>query len=214
MPLGQSRRPKKFVNPLERKKLPHSIWLGQVKPPEHEWIDPEVPRLLLGSSLKDPLERMKEVEDELNLQIKPRMDILKEIPKRVFGAPSYRKREQIRKQKKRVKDFLLEKKYIIETSGNDLYTVYVINLSDEVGPRENQNRWVYVGQTKYTPKERLEQHLAGIRSSNSVERYGERLNYGLFRDIPKVRFRQDAEMLERRLAKDLQSRGFNVKGGH
>ena len=128
--------------------------------------------------------------------------------------------EELSKQKKRVKDFLLEKKYIVQNGGNALYTVYVINLSDEVGPRKNQERWVYVGQSMYTPEERLKQHLAGIRSSRWVENYGGELNYDLFRDIPlfrdvpQVRFRQDAEMLERRLAKDLQRRGFNVKGGH
>ncbi len=193
----------------------HSTWLGQIKPPEHEWIDPEVPRLLLGSSLKDPLKRIKEVQAELDLPITPRMDILEEIPKRVFGAASYRKREEISKQKKRVKEFLLKKGYVVDlNNGKDLYTVYVINLSDEVGPRESQYRWVYVGQSMHTPKERLKQHLAGIKSSRWVKKYGKELNYDLFRDIPQVRFRQDAEMLERRLAKDLQKRGFNVKGGH
>ena len=193
----------------------HSTWLGQIKSPEHEWIDPEVLRLLLGSSLKDPLERIKEVQAELDLPITPRMDILEEIPKRVFGAASYKKREEISKQKKRVKGFLLKKGYVVDlNNGKDLYTVYVINLSDEVGPRESQYRWVYVGQSIYTPKERLKQHLAGIKSSRWVKKYGKELNYDLFRDIPQVRFRQDAEMLERRLAKDLQKRGFNVKGGH
>ena len=61
--------------------------------------------------------------------------------------------EELSKQKKRVKDFLLEKKYIVQNGGNALYTVYVINLSDEVGPRKSQERWVYVGQSTYTPEE-------------------------------------------------------------
>ena len=113
--------------------MPHSIWLGQVKPPEHAWIDPEIPRLLLGSSKKDPIERIKELESESGLKIKPRMDILRKIPRQEFGASSYRTKEEIREQKKRVKKFLLEKKYIVGlNSGKHAYKVYVINLSDEV----------------------------------------------------------------------------------
>ncbi len=195
--------------------MPHSTWLGQVEPPEHAWIDSEIPRLLLGSSKKNPIERMKELESELGLKIKPRMDILQKIPGQEFGASSYRTREEINEQKKRVKKFLLEKKYIVDlNSGKHVYRVYVINLSDEVGQRIGRHRWVYVGQTFRTPEERLEQHLNGHKSSNWVKKYGQGLNFTLFKDLPTVRFRQDAEMLERLLAKDLERRGFNVKGGH
>ena len=95
-----------------------------------------------------------------------------------------------------------------------MYKVYVINLSDEVGPRIGRHRWVYVGQTFRTPEERLEQHLNDHKSSKHVKNYGQKLNYTLFKELPKVRFRQDAEVLERLLAKDLERRGFNVKGGH
>ena len=195
--------------------MPHSIWLGQVEPPEHAWIDSKIPRLLLGSSKKNPIERIKELESELGLKIKPRMDILQKIPRQEFGASSYRTREEISEQKKRVKRFLLEKKHIVDlNSGKHVYKVYVINLSDEVGPRIGRHRWVYVGQTFRTPEERLEQHLNGHKSSNWVKKYGQGLNFTLFKDLPTVRFRQDAEMLERLLAKDLARRGFNVKGGH
>jgi hypothetical protein len=195
--------------------LPHSIWLGQVKPPEHAWLDSNIPRLLLGSSKKNPIERIKELESELELKIKPRMDILREIPKQEFGASSYETKEEMREQKKRVRKFLLEKKYIVDlTNCKHEYTVYVINLSDEVGPRIRRHRWVYVGQSLRPPEERLEQHFNGYKSSKWVKKYGQRLNYTLFKDIPTVRFRQDAEMLERLLAKDLERRGFNVKGGH
>ena len=221
--LGQGNQPLKTeTNPNPEKT--YSVWLGQVTPSPHPWLDSEIPRLLLGSSAEEPLTQIKNFNEGLisgsvftsQFPIKPRPDLLDEIPRKIFGQPSYRTKKGVSEQKKRIKKYLIEEKgFIIDlNNGNTVHTVYVVNLSDKTGPRVNPHRWVYVGQTSKTPEERRQQHLAGENASRHVRKYGEDLNYRLFSSIPQVRFRQDAETLESLLAEDLEKRGFNVKGGH
>lgn len=212
------------TNPNPNPEKTYSVWLGQVTPSPHPWLDSKIPRLLLGSSTEEPLTQIKNFNEGLitgsgfasQFPIKPRPDLLDEIPRKIFGQPSYKTKNGVSEQKKRIKKYLIEEKgFTIDlNNGNTVHTVYVGNLSDETGPRANRHRWVYVGQTSKTPEERWQQHLAGEKASRYVRKYGEDLNYRLFSSIPQVRFRQDAETLESLLAEDLEERGFNVKGGH
>ena len=203
----------------------YSLWLGEVDVPAHlKMPDPEVPRLLLGSSKEDPLTQINKLNAgriegsgfAVHHPIRPRLDLLEDLPRSVRGQPSYSKFRYVKARKAKIRDYLREKGFVVDLSnGNVVYTVYVINLSDDVGPRINPHRWVYVGQTNKTPEERLKQHLTGYKASKWVKNYGQDLNYGLFsRAVPQVRFRQDALIIESQLATDLEGRGFNVKGGH
>lgn len=203
----------------------YSIWLGEVDVPQHPMLpNPTMPRLLLGSSKDEPLTRISqlnagEVDGSGFVErhpITPRLDLLDALPKSVRGQPRYSKMTPMQARKAKIRDHLRDKGFIVDlNNGNNVFTVYVVNLSDDVGPRVGPHRWVYVGQTRKTPEERLQDHKAGRNASKWVTKYGERLNYRLFApEVPQVRFVQEAEAIEKRLAEDLRRRGFNVKGGH
>ena len=95
------------------------------------------------------------------------------------------------------------------------YSVYVIELSDEAGKRNNPNLpCVYVGQTVRTPEERFYQHRSGKKSSRWVKRYGIRLRPDLYEDLNPIKDRDSAELCEKTLAANLADEGFTVFGGH
>lgn len=94
------------------------------------------------------------------------------------------------------------------------YRLYVIELSDDVGPREDPALpWVYVGQSALSPEERFEQHRTGARNvrgplySKWPRRHGLRLRPDLYEQEPVLQSRHDAELAEARLAERLRSLG-------
>lgn len=97
------------------------------------------------------------------------------------------------------------------------YGVYVIEING------NPNH-VYVGQTWYSPDERLQQHLTGLsvfhaakpfkRATRAGAEPAGRLRPDLYAHIPRVRSQPQAEELESRLAMELRRAGFRVEGGH
>lgn len=94
------------------------------------------------------------------------------------------------------------------------YHVYVILLSDDIGPRLNPKfPSVYVGQSAKKPKERLEQHKSGYRASRHVKNYGIRLLPRLYRDLNPL-FSDERYEVEERLAEELRDQGYTVYGGH
>jgi hypothetical protein len=96
-----------------------------------------------------------------------------------------------------------------------VYYVYVIELTDEAGPRLNPRRaCVYVGQSVHTPDERFRQHKAGYKASRKVQRHGRWLRRKLYEQYNPIATREEAEKMERWLAEYLRERGFTVFGGH
>ena len=94
------------------------------------------------------------------------------------------------------------------------YSVYVIELSDDVGPRLNPDfPSVYVGQTSIRPRDRFDQHKSGYRSSRKVRLYGIRLLPSLYRHINPL-FSDEREEAEVDLAEQLRALGYTVYGGH
>jgi hypothetical protein len=95
------------------------------------------------------------------------------------------------------------------------YYVYVIELDDAAGPRLNPDKPnVYVGQSSLTPKQRFEQHQAGIKSSKWVRKYGRYLRPRLYEHFNPMASREAALDRERWLRERLEARGFTVYGGH
>ena len=200
------------------------IWLGEVSDADFpRFADPTRPQLLIGNSPDDPEELIEKLNSgsahgsefaEIH-PIRPRLDLLADLPRAVRGPAVHPNKSAARKQMQTIKRHLIELGYVVDTNkGNSIYTVYVINLRDTAGPRVGPHRWVYVGQTTRTPSERLKQHLAGYKASRHVRKHGIGLNRRLYRKVPQTRFKQDALKLEARLANDLKRRGFNVLGGH
>ena len=109
------------------------------------------------------------------------------------------------------------------------YQVYVIELSKKVFTENTKFRTanpqfngvlecLYVGMTSKTPAERFKQHKSGYvnrkglkLSANIVEKYGIYLRPSLYDHInQKVMNRQEALLMEEKLALELRRKGYAV----
>ncbi len=72
---------------------------------------------------------------------------------------------------------------------------------------------IYVGETRYSPADRFDQHKAGIRAAGSVLRRGLEVLTGPTAHLQKIS-RADALDIEERLALALAAAGLFVQGGH
>jgi hypothetical protein len=72
---------------------------------------------------------------------------------------------------------------------------------------------VYVGETRYRPADRFDQHKAGIRAAGSVLRRGLEVLTGPAAHLQHIS-RADALDIEERLALALGAAGLFVQGGH
>ncbi len=109
------------------------------------------------------------------------------------------------------------------------YQVYVVELSKRVFTENFKFRaanpqfngvleCLYVGMSSKTPQERLKQHKTGYRnekghklSANIVQKYGRYLRPSLYDRLNrKLMHRQDALIIEKKLALDLRRAGYAV----
>ena len=111
-----------------------------------------------------------------------------------------------------------------------IYSVYVVELSKRVFTENRRFReanpqfngvleCLYVGMTSKSPKERLDQHLAGARSkrgfkisSNIVQKYGMYLRPSLYHHLNPLT-REEAKRLEEVLANRLKRMRYAVWWG-
>ena len=94
------------------------------------------------------------------------------------------------------------------------YSVYVILLSDDVGPRDNPDfPSVYVGQTGKRPDDRFIEHKSGYKSSKYPKKYGVKLLPELYEKINLLSY-DESKIAEKNLAEELRKTGFTVYGGH
>jgi hypothetical protein len=100
-----------------------------------------------------------------------------------------------------------------------VYSVYVIEISDERGPRLNPKYTnVYVGQTALTPEERFAQHKVGYKTSRYLWKGGKGrgqwlglwFKRRLYEGYNPIETRAEAERLEVRLAEQLRHKGYTV----
>ena len=110
-----------------------------------------------------------------------------------------------------------------------VYQVYVIELSKRVFTENSRFRaanpqfngvleCLYVGMTSKTPAERFKQHKTGYKSKKGyklsayiVERYGSYLRPSLYNHLNlKPMSRQEALLMEEKLARDLRRKGYAV----
>jgi predicted GIY-YIG superfamily endonuclease len=96
-----------------------------------------------------------------------------------------------------------------------MYYVYVIELDNTVGARENAKYPnAYVGQTYLQPDERFAQHKAGIKAAKAVKNHGKWLRRKLYEKYNPVDTRNQALAREAWLAAHLKDLGYTVYGGH
>ena len=82
----------------------------------------------------------------------------------------------------------------------------------ELNPGYRYRPWrpcVYVGVSALAPRDRLEQHKAGIKHSRTVKKYGKRLMPRLFNHLNPVPSTEGKDR-ERALAESLRRRGYGV----
>jgi hypothetical protein len=109
----------------------------------------------------------------------------------------------------------------VDEGGRKRWTriVYVIDLQPDACPArgycstECERLTVYVGESALEPEERLAQHLAGIKSSKWVRRYGIDVNAALT-DRQEYASVAESQAAERALSEELAANGYCVFGGH
>ena len=108
----------------------------------------------------------------------------------------------------------------LTTTGH--YNVYVILLNKEAKKKYSRKYggWknkpaVYVGETSYTPEERIAQHKeGGFVSSRYVYNHGIELMPELYEEYNPLSSREQSELVETVLAEKLRRLGYTVLGGH
>jgi len=105
---------------------------------------------------------------------------------------------------------------------NTVWRVYVIELDQAHSP-DPSRPWVYVGETCKSFEERFSQHMQGKRNRSGrgrlfatvVRKHGVRLRPDLYPPEPNLNYsRTDSEKSEQEWIVKLESRGFQVEGGH
>ena len=183
-------------------------------------VDPDRPQLILGWCEGDPLEYIERLNKgkvpyqsafAVEHGIRPRMDLLESLPAHLTSED-----KTFSDQSGAVNDYLVNQLgYVVDRNwGNVIYTVYVIDLSDDVPKaRVGPNGWIYVGQTVLTREERYQEHVDGDKANNWVTKHHLRLNEELCDRYPQVRTRVEAMALEERAAAELEEEGWSVKWG-
>ncbi len=100
-----------------------------------------------------------------------------------------------------------------------VYSVYVIEISDEKGPRRNPKfPNVYVGQTALTPQVRFAQHRVAHKATRHLWKGGKGkgkwlgrcLKPRLYKKYNPIPTRGEAERMENWLADQLRVKGYTV----
>ncbi|HSX00958.1 MAG TPA: hypothetical protein VLF67_01835 [Candidatus Saccharimonas sp.] len=97
-------------------------------------------------------------------------------------------------------------------SARRTFGVYVI----EIGGNANH---LYVGQSWYSPEERLRQHLTGYAAFHAAKPFKHKnvtgkLRPDIYTQLPRYRTQAEAEKAEAWTALQLRKAGFRVEGGH
>ena len=201
------------------------LWLGEYANPDlPRPVDPDRPQLLLGRCEGDPLEYIERLNTgqerfhsafAVEHGINPRMDLYEDLPAELT-AETKSGIKALGKQADAVNAYLVnELGYVVDRNwGNKTYTVYIIDLSDDVpDPRVRPKGWVYVGQTVLTRELRYQEHIDGIKAGRGwVTKYHLGFNEEFCARYPQVRTRVEALEFEKQAANELEAEDWNVKG--
>lgn len=200
------------------------IWMGEIADPNFpRYANKEKSQLLFQIYKGDPEEYMTALNNGTvprsefikKYGLTPRMDILKSLPEDIGANGTFRRREDWKPVRKKIKDYLQENGFVVGLSQEVItYTVYIVNLVGEKEDGTRPEKWVYVGETSKSANERLEEHRKGTRSNKYVQRNGEDLNHKLMKEIPNPYFKDDSLFLERLTAEKLRKQNYLVEGGH
>jgi hypothetical protein len=95
--------------------------------------------------------------------------------------------------------------------GRGRSNIYLILL--DYADRRGDDHGVYVGMSRYSPAQRFDQHMAGIRAAGSVLKRGVEVLAGPTLHLQHIK-RSEAALIEAALAGALADAGIHVEGGH
>jgi hypothetical protein len=96
-------------------------------------------------------------------------------------------------------------------SGRGRSNIYLILL--DYADRRGDDHGVYVGMSRYSPAQRFDQHMSGIRAAGSVLKRGIEVLTGPTLHLQHIK-RPEAARIEAALAVALADAGIRVEGGH
>jgi hypothetical protein len=96
-------------------------------------------------------------------------------------------------------------------NGRGRSNLYLILL--DYSDRRGDDHGVYVGMSRYSPAQRFDQHMTGIRAAGSVLKRGIEVLTGPTLHLQHVK-RSEAARIEAGLAVALADAGIRVEGGH
>jgi hypothetical protein len=99
----------------------------------------------------------------------------------------------------------------ITAKGRGRSNIYLILL--DYADRRGDAHGVYVGMSRYSPAQRFDQHMAGIRAAGSVLKRGIEVLTGPTLHLQYIK-RAEAARIEAALAGALGDAGIHVEGGH
>ena len=97
------------------------------------------------------------------------------------------------------------------SGGSGRSNIYLILL--DFADRRGDAFGVYVGMSRYSPAQRFDQHMNGIRAAGSVLKRGVEVLTGPTLHLQHIK-RSDAARIEVQLAAALADAGIHVEGGH
>jgi len=177
-----------------------------------------LPHLYVTTTSRDPQDELHRLQDGAGPGW-TKGDIRRVRQDLTPDLPPTRSRQRLDNRLRRTVDGLRSKGYAVNNQIVE-YRVYVIDLDPDIEPalsrRGRRNKVIYVGYTSKSIEERYRQHKregAGSRSlaSRVVYKRGTGINRQL--SLATVLFtKHDALLLEERLSKQLENRGYRVLG--
>ena len=105
--------------------------------------------------------------------------------------------------------YAIAQRFRAEAKGRSHVYLILLDYSD----RRDDPFGLYVGETRYPPAQRFDQHKAGIRAAGSVLKRGLELLAGPTLHLGYIA-RREAARIEEGFAEALRAEGFFVQGGH
>lgn len=180
---------------------------------------PDRPNVFVGITTREPAEHLERIRSgsKRHRAVRDHGVRLREDLSRNYLPTT---EADARRQKRKLVEKLMRKGFTVN-GDTRVWTLYVIELHDAVGPRADLALpWVYVGETSLTPEERFDQHMKMATNnrdplySRVVAKHGVRLRPDLYADEPTRYTSQDAKIAEALLGERLAARGYSVKGAH
>lgn len=177
------------------------------------------PNVFVGITTRDPTEHVARITASSKRHrairehgVRLRLDLT-----RNYGPTT---EAEAKRQKLKITNKMMRKGFTVN-GDMSIWCLYVIELDDDVGPRDNPDfPWVYVGETILSPEARFVQHMTRARNnkgplfSRVVGDHGLHLRPDLYEHEPPLYTKEDAKIAEALLGERLARTGYSIKGAH